>query len=140
MQPEEKIRKVIRVMSTKKENKIKVALEEGFFKLNEKQDKRIDEIENFVKTELKKISDQNKAVQGFIVREVKVNLENRLYNAECTFEAFMEVIGEHGIKIDNVNELIDTKKKEIHERKTKHAEAQMQANIQKEKEESKVSE
>lgn len=74
---------------------------------------RLDEVELYIRNELKKVADQNKAIQGFLMQEVKFTIANQLYNAEITMAAWERVLLAEGLKIENLKEKVDEAKKAI---------------------------
>lgn len=96
--------------------------------LTEALNKRLDSIEEFCQKSLKAQDDRAKAVQGFIVREVKVEILNRLHNMDVTMRAWQEVMASKLGDIQELNAQIDAKKVEINSQLEKEAlEAQQKA-------------
>ena len=120
-------------MSTKKEHKVKTILLEKLEELKSQQNKRLDEIELFVREELKKINDRSRAVNGFIINEVKVMMDNKLYNLELTVEAIKNTL-EEKLNIDGFSSLVDKRRAAVHERITKREEENMKSSMEQKKE------
>lgn len=116
-------------MSTKKHHKVKEILAEGLEALMAEQNTKLDRIEKFVQEQLAKINDRNKAVNGFVVGEVKYLMDNKLHNMDLTVDALKEMLAEAGIIVDLDTKLAE-KRKEIHERREKAAEENMKAQQQ----------
>ncbi len=100
---------------------------QGLYLFQKSIDERLDGIEDYVKGQLQKIDKRNTSVQGWLVNEVKVNLQNELFNATCTVDAVVEVLADSDIKIKDFDKKVDLKKAEISERKQKEAEKKFKA-------------
>lgn len=98
--------------------------------LAEALNKRLDSIEEYVKKTLKQQDDRAKAVQGFIVQEVKVDIMNRLHNMDVTMQAWQEVMNDKLGDVSELNKAVDAKKLEIHNKIEAEAVAKQQAALQ----------
>lgn len=116
--------------NTKKEHKVKQILRKGIEDLEVKQNARLDKIEEFVKTTLTEQENRSKAIHGFVVREVQYNIANKMFNFSVTMDAFVEVMKEAGLPIENFGQKLDDKKIEIANRLQKLAEDQMAERMQ----------
>lgn len=115
-------------MSTKKKEKVKSLLQDGFLELREAQNAKLDQIEKFVRGELTKINERNKAVNGFVVGEVKYLMDNKLYNMDLTIAAIKDLLTEANI-IGDIETKITEKRKAIHEKQEKAAQEKMKENM-----------
>ena len=115
---------------TKKEHKVKQILSKGIAELEAKQNAKLDAVEEFVKKTLGEQGERNRAIHGFLVREVQYNIANQLWNMSVTMDAFLELMKEHNVQIENFSEKLDAKKTEIQNRKQKEAEAKMAERMQ----------
>lgn len=61
-------------------------------KLTEDENNRLTKVEDFVKTELKKMNDRAKEIHGFMIREVAVKISNQMHNATITMLAWQELV------------------------------------------------
>lgn len=104
----------------------KTALEE----LQPLLDGRLDRIEMYVRDKIGAMEKQEKAIRGWLIGEVKVKLQNDLFNANCTVDAVVEVLAEAGINIPDFASKVDEKKKIVAQRKVKEAEEAMAAQMQ----------
>ncbi len=87
---------------------------------------RLDAIETDCKAALQKQDARAKAVQGFLVQSAQKDLNDRLYNAEITMTAWEEVMMEKLGNKEELDALVDAKKKEVNARYVAKAEAEMQ--------------
>ena len=116
-------------MSTKKEHTVKRILSTKIEELSIAQNKRLDEIEKFVKEDLKRINDRNKAINGYVLGEVKNLMDTQLYNIQLTSEALKELIIEHNL-IPELRTKLDEKRSELHKARQDAAVSKMQENLQ----------
>jgi len=117
-------------MSTKKEHTVKKILAEKIDELKASQNTRLDEIEKFVRGELAKINERNKAVNGYVVG-ANSQMQQKLYNMELTLDAYKELVAEAGL-IEGFDDKLAAKRAELHERYTKESEEAMKARMQSE--------
>ncbi len=115
-------------MSTKKEHKVKTILAAKMEELKASQNVRLDEIEKFVRDELVKINDRNKAINGYVVNS-NSGMQQALYNLELTSEALKAIITEANL-VEGLEEKIAAKRAELHEKRQKEAEEHMKARIE----------
>lgn len=113
---------------TKKEHKVKQLLSTGIEELKQLQNERLDKIEADVKTELDKINNRNKAINGFVMGEVKNLMAQKLYNMELTVDALKELLTEANI-ISDIELKLAEKRQALHDKREKEAVEQMKENI-----------
>lgn len=117
-------------MSTKKEHTVKKILAEKMEELKASQNVRLDDIEKFVRGELAKINDRNKAINGYVVNS-NSGMQQALYNLELTNEALELLITEANL-VEGLKDKLAAKRGEIHEQRQKQAEEQMKARMESE--------
>lgn len=77
-------------------------------KLTETQNIRLTAVEDFVKPEIEKMNKRSKEIHGYLVREVAVNIANKLHNSNITMLAWQRLMGTRTQKIaTTVAALID---------------------------------
>lgn len=92
---------------------------------------RCDRIEAFVRDKIVAMEKLNKNVQSFILQEVKVKMQNDLFNANCTIDAVVEVLAESGVNIPDFSAKVDAKKTDIAKRKRDEADKAMREEMEK---------
>lgn len=129
---------------SKKKEKVKDLLNEHYnqrvvARMNERLDQiekdcqtRLTEINDSLNAQLKKIDDRSRAIQGFLVQEVMSEFKNKVNNAQVTMDAFIAVVAEHGVKIDDLNAKIDAKKVELNQVRQVEAEKRFADSMNKE--------
>lgn len=115
-------------MSTKKEHTVKKILAEKIEELKASQNSRLDEIEKFVRGELAKINDRNKAVNGYVVSSNSA-MQQKLYNMELTIDGLKAILKESNVFPD-LDERLAAKRAELHEQYEKDAQEQMKKNTE----------
>jgi hypothetical protein len=124
-------------MTTKKTHTVKKILADKLEELHAKQNARLDEIENFVREELKKINERNKAVNSYVVGESSAN-SNSIYNMVLTVDAITRVIGEANL-LEGFSDKLDATRKLLHEEREKAAVEKMKNDTQQEQPEAAAS-
>lgn len=98
--------------------------------VNEEMNRRLNEIESYVKNNLAEQNQRAKNVQGWIVQEVKGKIQQDLFNANCTIDAVVEVLADAGLHIEGFAEKVDARKVEIAKRREAEAVDEMKAKLQ----------
>lgn len=90
---------------------------------------RCDRIEKYVRDNVGVMDKRSRAIQGFFVNQVRSELQNEIFNASVTIDAFIAVIADAGIAIPDLAQKIDEKKKAIAADRMAKADAAMRAEM-----------
>ena len=91
---------------------------------------RLDQIEKFCQSTITHMDERSRSIHSFLINEVKGKIQNDIFNAQVTMDAFIAVCAESGINIENLNQKIDAKKAEISQAIIKRNDEAMQADME----------
>lgn len=94
---------------------------------------RCEVIDEYVKTNLGKQDKRSKDVQGFLMGQVKVGMQQRAEDMDRTIEAMIDVMEQSGVIIENFKDKVVEQKKVVAERREKEAVANMQSQLEQRK-------
>lgn len=92
---------------------------------------RIDRIESYCQESLMKADKRARSIEGFLMRVVKTEIQNDLYNANLTIDSVVAVLAESGVVIEDFSAKVDAKKLSLDKARKEAASAAMQAEMEK---------
>ncbi len=109
---------------------IKLAVEKVEPMINAK----LDQIEKAYTNRLTEIDKRSRAVLGFIMGEVKNDMQTRITKNEDSVDAMVEILAESGVTVSDLAAKVAARIPEVRDRKEKAAAAELEANLKKQRE------